>query len=160
MLEPEIVNNMNYKSCTSGFMGRRSYNKALKEEKSRKSGLSQHQLGERRNTQTAFSSNRSLRDGLRSMLGGKQSGPIPQAKIVSGENDLQLQQEKIKNILQSTSFEHKNKLDGFNSQLDLNPVKHHRDLMQLKEGKTSLLDGHLADLPSFMAEKVAGRVNS
>ena len=96
-----------------------------------------------------------MRDGVRSVLGGgKPSGPL-QPRVVTAENDLQLQQEKIKNILLSTSLEHKNKLlDGFSSQLDLNPVKHHRDLMQMNEGKTPLLDGHLADLPPFMVEKV------
>jgi len=72
-----------------------------------------------------------------------------------------MQQEKIKNILLSTSLEHKNKLlEGFSSQHDLNPVKHHRDLMQMNEGKTTMIDGHLADLPPFMLEKVSGRVNS
>jgi len=87
MIEPQIVN-ANYKSCTSGFIDRRSFNKVMKEEKSRKSGQSQ-QFGERRNTQTAVTTNRSsVRDGLRSMLGGgKPSGPL-QPRVVTAENDL------------------------------------------------------------------------
>lgn len=68
-------------------------------------------------------------------------------------------------MLLSTSVNKQNKVGGdsaWSSQVELmsNPVENHRLLAHLNKGNTSLIDGHMKDLPEFMLSKAQGRVNS
>ena len=158
-------NSENYNPSASAIFMYKRNSRGYNESRLSKNSQTGHNVLERRaNMQTADGKRpprapRSVASRFSNDQRQHQSGNFKvKGNVIATEAELKVQQEKIKNLLLSTTGNKRSHLSS--QELFPNPVEQHRKQTAANEGKTTLLDGHMTDLPQFLAEKVSGRVNS